>query len=151
MHSYAYKYACPQIFCFDNSYLLMIQFRAQRVSDIQDATCEVDCWILPRDNTKGTPLRYALYRLLVQGLRRCQGETANPSLSLNGVEFHRRYFFNGVAVWKINGSKHRHPWGYRRRLHKESGAFYWVNEHGEPLLDGGALCLGYIRVLVETK
>lgn len=116
----------------------MIQFRAQNVSDIQDPSCEVDCWILPRVNTHGTSLRYALYRLLVQGLRRCQGMDTNPSLSLNGHKLDKRYFFNGAAVWKIHGSEEPNPWGFYRRLHQESGAFYWVNANGEPLRDGEA-------------
>ncbi|OAA65095.1 serine/threonine-protein kinase Sgk2 [Akanthomyces lecanii RCEF 1005] len=39
---YAFQYACPQIFCFDGAHLLMLQFRARSVSDIQDANCPVD-------------------------------------------------------------------------------------------------------------
>lgn len=135
LRGYAYKYACPQILSFDGETLLMLQFRAAKVADIKDANCPVDCWVIPRANAGGTPLRYALYRFLVQGFRRCQGCTANAALQLNGVTARRRYFFNGVPVWKIDGTETDRPWGYQRRLHRDTGAFYWADSAGNALMD----------------
>ena len=65
--SYAHKYRCPQIFCFDGVYLLMLQFRINKsVDDIRLTGCAVDCWVVPRENHgRGCTLRYALYRFLV--------------------------------------------------------------------------------------
>ncbi|OIW31921.1 hypothetical protein CONLIGDRAFT_678366 [Coniochaeta ligniaria NRRL 30616] len=42
LRGYAFKYACPQIMCFDGSHLLMLQFRAASPASIDDAKCEVD-------------------------------------------------------------------------------------------------------------
>ncbi len=128
---YAYKYQCPQIFCFDHKYLLMIQFRANDVSKIKDANCGVDCWIVPRRNEGGTPLRYALYRLILQGLRRCQSLRPIAHMSLRGVRPHHREFFNGQPVWKMaNGKYSAYPMGCYRKVDASYGAFYWVDEHG---------------------
>lgn len=127
---YAYKYSCPQVFCFDNSYLLLLQFRAQTVSDIKDPDCKVDCWVLPRENLEGTPLRYALYRLLAQGFRRCQGLHA-MDVSINGVRPYMRHFFSGMPVWHINGRDYYAiPPGHRRVMDKRSGAFFWTDATG---------------------
>ncbi|KAM7210611.1 hypothetical protein V8F06_014001, partial [Rhypophila decipiens] len=73
LRGYAYLYRCPQVFCFDNSTFLMLQFRAAKLDAIRDPDCTVDCWVFPGKNPNGIPLRFAFYRLLVQGFRRCQG------------------------------------------------------------------------------
>lgn len=75
-NSYAYKYNYPQTFCFDGAYLLMLQFRADTREAIKFIRCEVDCWVIPRENPGGCTFKTALYRLMVQGLRRCQGRWA---------------------------------------------------------------------------
>ncbi|KAK3317210.1 hypothetical protein B0T19DRAFT_479337 [Cercophora scortea] len=74
LRGYAVKYKCPQVFCFDGVFLLLLQFRAATREDLKKEDCEVDCWILPRKNSVGgCTLRYGFYRLLAQGFRRCQG------------------------------------------------------------------------------
>lgn len=67
--SYADKYQCPQVFCFDGETLLVLQFRANKVEDILEENCPVDCWVLPRESSN-IPLCFALYMLLAQGFRR---------------------------------------------------------------------------------
>ncbi|KAH8656430.1 hypothetical protein BGZ61DRAFT_434371 [Ilyonectria robusta] len=138
LRGYAHKYACPQVFCFDNYSFLMLQFRARNKHDIKDAKCDVDCWILPREDMHGcysTTLRYALYRLLVQGFRRCQG--ARPmEVSLYGIHPHVREFYNGQPLWKIDGKLHTQPGGHCRLVDPTCGAFFWTDSDGStPLLD----------------
>ncbi|RTE81367.1 hypothetical protein BHE90_004158 [Fusarium euwallaceae] len=136
LRGYAYLYECPHIFCFDNYTFIMLQFRAKTRDDIKDAKCVVDCWVFPRDNFHGTPLRYALYRLLVQGFRRCQGLRA-LDVSLFGVRPSRREFYNGRPLWNLpDGLTHSRPWGHTRRVDPAYGAFYWADGDGPaPLLD----------------
>jgi len=65
LRGYAGKYQCPQVFCFDGETLLLLQFQANSAPDILQENCPVDCWVLPREPV-GTPLRPALYMLLLQ-------------------------------------------------------------------------------------
>ncbi|POR36347.1 Uncharacterized protein TPAR_03458 [Tolypocladium paradoxum] len=135
LRAYAHIYACPQIFCFDNYAFLVLQFRAREPDKIKDPKCEVDCWVIPRENLYGCTLRYAFYRLLVQGFRRCQGETA-LDVALHEQRPFRREFYSGKPVWKIDGSSYYKPWNYQRVVHGPSGAFYWAHPGGSnPILD----------------
>lgn len=106
----------------------MLQFRAEVVEDIKSPECEVDCWILPRTGSP-TTLRYALYRLLVQGFRRCQSmyPTQTP---LYGHQPSYREFFSGRPVFNIGGESVFNPWGLVRKVDAAYGAFYWANEAG---------------------
>lgn len=95
LRGYAGKYQCPQVFCWDGQVLLILQFRAQTPRDIRDENCAVDCWVLPLETSFCT-FRYALYRLMVQGLRRCQTGAAVPGpLTAGGLTATRREFFMG--------------------------------------------------------
>jgi len=109
--SYAHKYECPQIFCFDHEKLLMLQFRADNPEHIKDTDYGVDCWILPCENPRGTLLRYALFRFLAQGFRRAQGywpvEYDRNSRSWPPPLY--REFFSGQPVWKIDEELTFHP------------------------------------------
>ncbi|KAI8713971.1 hypothetical protein NCS52_01116200 [Fusarium sp. LHS14.1] len=130
LRGYACRYTCPLVFCFDNYTLIMLQFRAKKAKGLEDAKCPVDCWVLPRDNIHGTPLRYALYRFIVQGFRRCQGEAA-VDVAFNGQRPSGRCFFNGVPFWKAeDGTKISEPWDYHRRVEASNGAFYWARPGG---------------------
>lgn len=113
----------------------MLQFRAATVDAIRDPDCAVDCWVFPRDNPNGATLRWALYRLLAQGLRRCQGRwSLTPTLY--SVAPDRREFYNGRPLWRIDGFLKTKPWGHRRRIDPVYGAFYWTDAEGEePLID----------------
>ena len=127
---YAYLYRCPQIFCFDSRTFLMLQFRASTVEAIRDPECTVDCWVIPRENPYGDTIRLALYRLLVQGFRRCQG-MYSVSPTLHTIAPDRRQFYNGRPLWKIDGHLQTKPWGHRRRIDPVYGAFYWTDVDGE--------------------
>ncbi|KAK3938580.1 hypothetical protein QBC46DRAFT_365378 [Diplogelasinospora grovesii] len=109
LKGYADKYECPHIFCFDGSTLLMLQFRANDKGKIKDAKCEVDCWVIPRENGGGCTVRYGLYRLLVQGFRKCQG-LRSYEVSLGGIRPSFRQFYSGRPVWKVDGQNFgNHP------------------------------------------
>lgn len=85
--------------------------------------------MLPRVNPDGTSLRYALYRLLVQGFRRVQGMwSANPPL--NRMFPSRRHFYHGAPQFFINGLPTEKPLGHRRVVDSSTGSFYWVGAGG---------------------
>lgn len=116
----------------------MLQFRAKSRDEIRDAGCKIDCWLIPRVNgIHGVTLRYALYRFLVQGFRRCQSywPVINPT-PIGGLVEQNREFFSGRPLWKVGDSNHpRHPGGFYRSVNVKYGAFYWT--HDDPsLVDG---------------
>jgi hypothetical protein len=123
-YRYAVKYETPQVFIFDGEVFLMLQFRAESVSDIQSEECPVDWWVIPRENDGGITIRYAFYRLIVQGFRRCQGMFATP-VNLQGRSPHHRYFFSGAPIWKVDGKYYNELAGYSRAINLSYGAFYW--------------------------
>jgi hypothetical protein len=126
-YRYAYKYRCPQIFCFDGSLLVLLQFKAYRLEDLKDEACPVDCWAIPIEGSSCS-LRYGLHRFLAQGWRRCQGEFA-AHFSVGGLTPYSREFYIGLPIWKIDGRKQKsHPAGYRRAVHGESGALMWTHD-----------------------
>jgi hypothetical protein len=130
-NSYAHKYQCPQVFCFDGETLLLLQFRASRESRLEEKDCPVDCWVLPR-LTSYTTLRLAMYRLVVQGFRRCQGLHAPSELTLGSLTSSRQ-FYSGRPRWKVNGIKEtEHPEGFQRMINAW-GQFVWVFA-GQPVL-----------------
>lgn len=132
---YACKYKCPQIFCFDGYNFLILQFRAQMVAQISDAKIPVDCWVIPRNNVGGTSLRYALYRLILQGYRRCQAIGASMP-KLGGMQPVARHFYNGQLVWKGADKEltYDHPLGFSRAVYTGNGMLYWA-VGGEPATD----------------
>ncbi|KAK3933729.1 hypothetical protein QBC46DRAFT_401384 [Diplogelasinospora grovesii] len=128
LRGYAHKYQCPQVFCFDGQTLLLLQFRASKLDKISDEDCPVDCWVLPRTSSYCT-LRYALYRLLAQGWRRCQGMSAAGQLTVGGLREHSREFFSGWPVWRVNGvNRGSHPGGYQRSVDAATGSLRWTHE-----------------------
>jgi hypothetical protein len=131
---YADKYQCPQVFCWDGRTLLMLQFRARKPEHIRKADCRIDCWVIPVTGSTCT-LRYALYRLMVQGLRRCQASVANQPLKVGSLTEHGREFFSGRPIWKLDGqSVGDHPEGYLRAVHAATGALYWNHEQAEDVV-----------------
>lgn len=106
--------------------LLILQFRAARQKEIKDPKCAVDCWVIPRLLTGGTTLRYAVYRLLLQGYRRCQSSWSVP-VSLGGMIPHSHEFFSGRPIWKLPSGRLQlnHPGGYNRAVDASSGAFFF--------------------------
>jgi len=135
LRGYADKYQCPQVFCWDVRVLLLLQFRASEPEDIRAADCPVDCWVIPVAGSTCT-LRYALYRLMVQGLRRCQAALAtNRSLTVGSLTEYKREFFTGCPIWRgVDGQSHadhnhhHHPEGYVRSVHAATGRLYWGQE-----------------------
>ncbi|KAL2255464.1 hypothetical protein VTK26DRAFT_3346 [Humicola hyalothermophila] len=128
LRGYADKYQCPpQVFCFDGSALLLLQFRAINAEDIREPDCAVDCWVLPRASSN-IPLRYALYVLLAQGFRRYQGACAAQALSVGGLTPRFRLFYNGLPVWRAEDRNLlEHPGGYQRSVDANSGAVKWTH------------------------
>lgn len=120
------------MFCFDGETLLLLQFRADKVEDILEADCPVDCWVLPRKSSY-TPLRFALYMLLVQGFRRFQGLYAMP-ISVGGLTPRFRQFFSGRPVWGMEGVNLDHPGGYQRSVDADSGAIKWTHPEDPELV-----------------
>lgn len=79
-------------------------------------------------------MRYALYRLLVQGYRRCQGSWATD-IVLYGQRLFLREFYNGRPLWKVDGKVYSRLWGYSRLVDSMFGAFYWTERDGStPLM-----------------
>ncbi|KAK4236866.1 hypothetical protein C8A03DRAFT_45196 [Achaetomium macrosporum] len=111
LRGYADKYQCPQIFCWDGQTLLTLQFRARKPEHIREADCPIDCWVIPVGNSTCT-LRYALYRVLVQGLRRCQAMVAARPLVIGSLTEHGREVFTGIYV---------------RSVHGVTGGLYWAH------------------------
>ncbi|KAI1113867.1 hypothetical protein F5Y14DRAFT_462176 [Nemania sp. NC0429] len=129
LRGYADKYQCPLIACVDGQYYLQLQFRAQKADAIRDPQCMVDCWVLPIQQS-----RYAFYRMLVQGWRRCQVLTA-PTLTVGSLTEHRPEFYTGRPIWKVPSEPGlpstyvtHHPEGYTRMVDAESGAIGWIHE-----------------------
>lgn len=139
LRGYAYLYECPQVFSFDHEYFLMLQFRAHTVDEIRNSNCEVDCWVFPRENLGGTPWRYALYRLLVQGFRRFQGLN-RTNMVFGGLAAESVTLYTGRPRWRIDNRSTLQPFGYTRVLDPNTGAFVWVDATGSVLLqqDGTA-------------
>ena len=75
-------------------------------------------------------MRYALYRLMAQGLRRCQGLTSTSTLSVGGFTQQARVFFNGLPLWPAEPGKLStvHPGGYYRAIEPTTGALKWIHE-----------------------
>ncbi|AEO63323.1 uncharacterized protein THITE_2108411 [Thermothielavioides terrestris NRRL 8126] len=146
LRGYAVKYSCPHVFCFDGQYLLLLQFRAATKEDLKRQDCEVDCWVIPRINTaEGCTLRYAFYRFLAQGFRRCQGLSGGRT-PVNGFAPHSREWFSGIPIFQDEHGvlTYTHPQNtdehaFYRELNVEDGSFYWCY-NGDYLLDlNGAL------------
>ncbi|KAK1750540.1 hypothetical protein QBC47DRAFT_118717 [Echria macrotheca] len=131
---YANKYKCPQVFCFDGEWLLLLQFRAGAPEMIKDENCKIDCWLIPRVNDgRSWPLRYAFYRFLAQGFRRCQGVHFRyhpiPHEVGKLLPDPELEYFSGRLVWKVKGVEYdEHPIQFRREIDTTCGAFYWTHE-----------------------
>ncbi|KAK5654461.1 hypothetical protein OQA88_7372, partial [Cercophora sp. LCS_1] len=105
-----------------------LQFRARNPENIRAADCPIDCWVIPAAGSACT-LRYALYRLTVQGLRRCRSALANRPLTVGSLTEHRREFFTGRPVWRVDGQSYANrPEGYVRLVHAATGGLYWGHE-----------------------
>ncbi|KAK3363937.1 hypothetical protein B0T25DRAFT_470175 [Lasiosphaeria hispida] len=131
LRGYAVKYKCPQVYCFDGETLLLLQFQANNEADIADTQCRVDCWVIPRVNSY-TTFREALYRLLVQGLRRLQGNRAQQHPTLGSFTSQLRQFYNGRPVWMVDGQYiTEHPEGYYRSVDVYTGMMKWMHD-GDP-------------------
>ncbi|RSL99753.1 hypothetical protein CEP52_009560 [Fusarium oligoseptatum] len=138
LRGYACKYECPQVFCFDGSTLLILQFRALRAKDLEDERCWVDCWVLPRATSSCT-LRYALYRLLAQGWRRYQAEFSTPSFTIGGLTPCSREFFTGRPIWEGEGGCFpTHPGGYQRSVDAATRALMWTHEESPTKMETGS-------------
>ncbi|KAF1366158.1 hypothetical protein EJ07DRAFT_94579 [Lizonia empirigonia] len=110
LREYAYQYMCPQVFCYDGAQMLIARFRANNREDIR--RCDGDMFVIPNiAGADGIPIRYALYRLMVDGLHRLMAATA-PLVTIaqpvTGL-LHTRHFywFSGEPYW-VDGSNTMH-------------------------------------------
>ena len=102
---------------------------------MEKSKLDVDCWVFPRVSVEGScSLRYALYRLLVQGVRRCLGLRSLPVI-LGDLTPTFRQFYSGKPMWTTGKvTRGDHPDGYVRDLDPDTGAFFWTID-GQALLD----------------
>jgi len=115
LRGYAYGYKTPQVFCFDATYLLLVQFRAENREHIKNSSCPVDCMVVPRLSTKPDrcTIRQAFYRAATQGLR-CYLAKLAPPVTIGG--YPRRFqYFSGRPVWEsAQGMLDTHPQNFSR-------------------------------------
>jgi hypothetical protein len=77
--------------------------------------------VVPRssDEEGRCTIRYALYRLIIQGIRRCLGGCA-PLLNLSGYPRSFEYF-SGRPMWSIQGGfVWNHPLGINREYDRKN-------------------------------
>ncbi|KAF1346387.1 hypothetical protein EJ07DRAFT_85290, partial [Lizonia empirigonia] len=75
LRAYAYHYKCPQVFCYDGVTMVIVRLRANDREDIK--RCNGDMFVIPNiAAVGGIHIRYALYRLMVDGLHRFMAATA---------------------------------------------------------------------------
>jgi hypothetical protein len=97
---YAYHYKCPQVFGYDGIRMLIVRLRANDREDIK--RCNGDMFVIPNiAGPGGIHIRYALYRLMVDGLHRLMATTAPPVMILPYTR--RFYWFSGEPYW-VDGS-----------------------------------------------
>jgi hypothetical protein len=102
---YMYEYECPQGACYDGKTMLIVRLRARNREDIR--TCNGDMFVIPNiAGLGGIHIRYALYRLSVDGLHRNMAAIAPPV----NIGIYTRNFdwFNGNPYWTAAGSNTRY-------------------------------------------
>lgn len=133
----------PGIGCFDGSHFLWLEFQAKNVEDIKSPDCHVNAWLFAhRDTFRPHPsvpvyfLRDALYRFIVQGIRRFQCRNY-PLPCLDGIQAVERQYFSGLPLWKVDSQiTTSHPKGYYRDT-DEDGRLCWKHPNGAWLeIDG---------------
>ncbi|TID15114.1 hypothetical protein E6O75_ATG08367 [Venturia nashicola] len=100
LRGYGAKYKTPQMYCYDGSYLLIVQFRAATAADILDANYPINYIVIPRSSEiEGhCSIRKAKYRLLAHRVRRCLGLIA-PPLTIGAYRREFQYF-SGLPYWR---------------------------------------------------
>ncbi|OAL56124.1 hypothetical protein IQ07DRAFT_583517 [Pyrenochaeta sp. DS3sAY3a] len=93
---YAYHCRCPQVFCYDGVTLLVLRFNARNREDIKG--CIADAFLIPNVIYQGSiALRYALYRLIAEGVRR---ELAAAAPQVHDGAYVRYFaWYNGRHYW----------------------------------------------------
>lgn len=138
---YAIANECPQIFCFDGRYLLLLQFQAHQMADLGKRNTRVKSWLLhvPNDSNENTPpLREALCCFFTLGLRRIQGQQS-PRLppTLGRFTPAGRQWFSGKVTWRIaeDETTTEHPEGYYTDVDPVTGGVFWKDAEGQTVLD----------------
>jgi hypothetical protein len=91
------------MFCYDGVHMLIILFRARNFEDIQ--ICDPDVFLIPNiAGPGGIHIRYALYRLITNGLHRTMASTAPPVVT--GAYTRDFDWFNGNPYWTAAGSRY---------------------------------------------
>ncbi|PZD28772.1 hypothetical protein A1F97_10500, partial [Pyrenophora tritici-repentis] len=125
LRGYAYHYKCPQVFCYDGVRMLIVRLRANDREDIK--RCNGDMFVIPIiAGPGGIPIRYALYRLMVDGLHRIMAATAPPVMILPYTR--RFYWFSGECYW-VDGSNTKYssvPGVVRMPIQQQTGKWQWA-------------------------
>ncbi|QDS77975.1 hypothetical protein FKW77_001927 [Venturia effusa] len=135
LRGYATKYRTPQMYCYDGSNLLIVQFRAQTEADIQDEACPIDCMVIPRSSEVDDhcSMRMALYRLVSQGIRRCLALYA-PQLAIGACRREWEYF-SGCPYWRSNVGRTADlvvgGVSYQREFDQQNRAWKWTPNNGQ--------------------
>jgi hypothetical protein len=119
---YAFHYKCPQVFCYDGLKLLILRFKAKDRNDIK--TCKPDVFVIPNIATDGPPIRYALYRLITDGLHRVMAQ--NPLDVIIGVYERKFDWYNGRPYWMAGGLRYDTIPGVTRQI--SQGRWAWFNQ-----------------------
>lgn len=130
MRGYCHKYKCFAAAVFDGAHLLVLVFQARTVEEIRDERCPVIGLLFPYNSPN---LRYGLYRVAMNQIRRMQAALAPPLVVLDG--YTRRFrWWGGEPYWVLQNVEYDvHPNGYQRMFDR-CGAWFWAYEDGTPVL-----------------
>jgi hypothetical protein len=131
---------------------MLLQFEAYRREDLN--SCNVDCWVFPgvEPVLGGYTLRDALYRFLVQGIRRAQSAEFPIPRTLGNYHSVSRAFYNSVPLWRLRGGQAAsgHPEMYTR-YPDEQGYLLWMRPNGGWLLDENGQPISDSRPLLHPS
>jgi hypothetical protein len=123
-------------------YLLILRFRAESPEDIK--TCQADCWLIPHTSSASTAsIRYALYRLISDGVHRIIANSLDHPVIQAGS--YQRYFrwYDGTGLWRDvdTNTVYTNLAGFRRIFNEEDRRWYWESENSQTQWDTVAFAL----------
>ena len=98
--------------------------------------CTADVFLLPNMadlNQDGVPIRYALYRLIVDGLHRyiaawsLQAQNAAQTPVTLGTYIREFEWYNGNPYWVASGARYNSIVGMERLSQQGKWTWYWQN------------------------
>ncbi|KAI1270817.1 hypothetical protein F5Y07DRAFT_406849 [Xylaria sp. FL0933] len=124
LRGYCEKYKTPAAALFDGQHLLLLVFKAEKLEAIKHEDCPVLGFMFPYSSAT---LRYCLFRVTSQQIRRCQTQKSEGNLELGGYTRHFEWW-SGAPYWKdaANNIFPHHPSGrIARCFNPENGEWYW--------------------------